>query len=146
MPIVNQRALLPYSAKQMYELVNDYERYPEFVPGCIAGRTLTQRIEEVTAELVIAKAGIRQQLTTRNTMQPYSSIKMQLVNGPFKFLQGEWKFEEMDEQSCMISLNLSFEFSNPVIAFAFGQIFLHLTNKMIESFKQRAKEVYGGIN
>lgn len=144
MPTVNQRALVAYSAKQMYDLVNDYERYSEFVPGCVAGRTLTREAQSLTAELVISKAGISQRFTTRNQMQPYHSIKMQLVEGPFKFLQGEWRFEELDEQSSIISLDLSFEFSNPVIAFAFGQIFTHLTGKMVDAFKQRAKEVYRG--
>lgn len=144
MPTVNQRALVAYSAKQMYDLVNDYERYSEFVPGCVAGRTLTVEAQSLTAELVISKAGISQRFTTRNQMQPYHSIKMQLVEGPFKFLQGEWRFEELDEQSSIISLDLSFEFSNPVIAFAFGQIFTPLTGKMVDAFKQRAKEVYRG--
>lgn len=144
MPIIKQRALVPYSTKQMYELVNNYERYPEFVPGCVGGRTLTKSAVDLTAELTIAKAGIHQSFTTRNIMQEYSSIKMQLVEGPFRFLQGEWRFEEIDEQSCIISLELSFEFSNAVIAFAFGQIFTHLTSKMIEAFKLRAKEVYHG--
>ncbi|NBI42647.1 ubiquinone-binding protein [[Haemophilus] felis] len=146
MPTVNQRALVPYSASQMYQLVNDYERYPEFVPGCVAGRTLSRQAQELTAELVIAKAGISQRFTTHNQMIENCSIKMQLVEGPFKFLQGEWRFEALDEQSCEIQLQLQFEFSNPLIAMAFGKIFTHLTSKMIDAFKQRAKEVYRGNN
>lgn len=146
MPIINQQALVPYSAAQMYQLVNDYERYPEFVPGCVQGRTLSRNGNSLTAELVIAKAGIRQQFTTRNTMQENQEIKMQLQEGPFQFLHGEWQFEALDERCCKISLKLEFEFSNPLIAMAFGKIFTHLTSKMIDAFKQRAKEVYGGKN
>ncbi|QIR11073.1 type II toxin-antitoxin system RatA family toxin [Avibacterium paragallinarum] len=142
MPSVNQRALVPYSAKQMYDLVNNYERYPEFVPGCVESRTLNRSERELTAELVISKAGIRQRFTTQNTMVENQQIQMQLVEGPFKFLQGQWQFTEIDEQSCQIVLKLDFEFSNPLIAMAFGQIFTHLTSKMIDAFKQRAKEVY----
>ncbi|GJH42929.1 protein YfjG [Pasteurella canis] len=146
MPIINQSALVAYSAQQMYQLVNNYEQYPDFVPGCVAGRTLTDQTNQVTAELVIAKAGIRQRFTTQNTMLENRSIKMQLVEGPFKFLQGEWTFDQLDEHSCKIALKLEFEFSNPLIAMAFGQIFTHLTTRMIHAFKQRAKEVYGGAN
>ncbi|MDP9500739.1 type II toxin-antitoxin system RatA family toxin [Bisgaard Taxon 45] len=146
MPTINQSALVPYSAAQMYQLVNDYERYPEFVPGCVNGRTLTRDGSELTAELVISKAGISQQFTTRNQMVENRSIKMQLVEGPFRFLEGEWQFEALDEHCCKIALKLAFEFSNPLIAMAFGKIFSHLTSKMIEAFKQRAKEVYHGTN
>lgn len=146
MPTINQSALVPYSASQMYQLVNDYERYPEFVPGCVEGRTLSQNGAELTAELVIAKAGISQAFTTHNQMIENQSIKMELVEGPFKFLRGEWRFQALDEQCCKIQLQLQFEFSNPLIAMAFGKIFTHLTNKMIEAFKQRAKEVYRGSN
>lgn len=143
MPSVNQSALVPYSAKQMYDLVNNYERYPEFVPGCVESRTLSRQQNQLTAELVISKAGIRQRFTTQNTMVENQQIQMQLVEGPFKFLQGEWQFVEIDEQCCKIALKLDFEFSNPIIAMAFGQIFTHLTSKMIDAFKQRAKTVYG---
>lgn len=146
MPVINQSALVPYSAAQMYQLVNNYEQYSEFVPGCVEGRTLTQQANVVTAELVIAKAGIRQRFTTQNTMLENRAIRMQLVEGPFQFLQGEWTFEALDELCCKIALTLEFEFSNPIIAMAFGQIFTHLTTRMIAAFKQRAKEVYGGSN
>lgn len=142
MPKINQTALVAYSAKQMYDLVNNYELYPEFVPGCVASRTLSQTENQLVGELTISKAGISQTFTTKNQLQPNRSIQMQLVEGPFKFLQGEWRFMEIDAQSCQISLQLEFEFANPVISFAFGQIFTHLTGKMVEAFKQRAKEVY----
>lgn len=142
MPSINQSALVSYNVKQMYDLVNNYESYPEFVPGCVESRTLSLSDQELTAELVISKAGIRQRFTTKNTMIENRCIKMQLVQGPFKFLQGEWQFTEIDEKCSKIALKLDFEFSNPLIAMAFGQIFTHLTSKMIEAFKQRAKEIY----
>ncbi|OOS00037.1 ubiquinone-binding protein [Canicola haemoglobinophilus] len=142
MPSINQRALVAYSAKQMYDLVNDYESYPQFLPGCIAAKTLQQVENEMIGELTISKAGIRQVFATKNQLMPNQEIKMQLVSGPFKQLQGKWTFREIDEQCCEIALQLEFEFSNPIIAFAFGQIFSQLTARMIEAFKQRAKDVY----
>lgn len=142
MPSVNQTTLVGYSAEQMYQLVNQYEKYPEFLPGCVASKTLTTGENELTAELVISKAGIRQQFTTRNRMQPNKQIEMQLVEGPFRFLQGYWQFDAIDEHCCQIRLKLDFEFSSALISAVFGKIFEQLTVKMIDAFKQRAKEVY----
>ncbi|MDP8078665.1 type II toxin-antitoxin system RatA family toxin [Phocoenobacter skyensis] len=143
MPIINQSTLVPYSAKQMYDLVNDYERYPEFLSGCVGTKTLTTAKNELEAELHIQKLGISQRFSTHNTMIKNQKIEMILLNGPFRYLKGAWTFTSLDEQSCKIALYLEFEFSNPVIAMVFGKVFNELTHKMINSFKKRAKEIYG---
>ncbi len=143
MSIINQATLVPYSAEQMYALVNDYESYPQFLSGCVGAKTLTTSENELDAELHIQKLGISQRFSTHNKMVPNQKIEMQLLNGPFKHLQGAWTFTSFDEQSCKIELHLEFEFSNPMIAMVFGKIFNELTQKMINSFKKRAKEVYG---
>lgn len=143
MPTINQSALVPYSAAQMYQLVNDYERYPQFLSGCVEAKTLSLGSNSLNAELVIQKLGIRQCFSTHNTMVPNEKIEMKLLDGPFRYLQGAWHFQAFDEQSCKISLQLEFEFSNPMIAVIFGKIFNELTLKMVEAFKQRAKEIYG---
>ncbi|MDP8170877.1 type II toxin-antitoxin system RatA family toxin [Pasteurella skyensis] len=143
MPIINQSTLVPYSAKQMYDLVNDYEHYPEFLSGCVGAKTLTTAENELEAELHIQKLGISQRFSTHNTMVKNQKIEMTLLNGPFSYLQGTWAFTPFDEQSCKIALYLEFEFSNPVIAMVFGKVFNELINKMISAFKKRAKEVYG---
>ncbi|MEG9529857.1 type II toxin-antitoxin system RatA family toxin [Mannheimia indoligenes] len=143
MPIVNQSALVPYSAEQMYRLVNNYERYPEFLSGCVSTRTLSTGENELTAELHIQKLGISQTFSTHNKMSPPYKIEMTLVEGPFRHLHGFWTFTPFDEQSCKISLELNFEFSSPIVALVFGKVFNELTLKMVNAFKQRAKEVYG---
>ncbi|WP_427834012.1 type II toxin-antitoxin system RatA family toxin [Actinobacillus pleuropneumoniae] len=143
MPIVNQSSLVPYSAEQMYQLVNDYEKYPQFLSGCIGAKTISRGNNELKAELQIQKLGISQSFSTHNKMLPNERIEMKLVNGPFRQLQGAWNFQPFDEQSCKISLYLEFEFSNPVVGMVFGKIFNELTLKMVNAFKQRAKEVYG---
>lgn len=143
MPTVNQSSLVPYSAEQMYRLVNDYEKYPQFLSGCVGATTLSLGDNELNAELVIQKLGISQHFSTHNTMIPNEKITMELLNGPFKYLHGAWTFQSFDEQSCKISLNLEFEFSSPMIGIVFGKIFNELTLKMVNTFKQRAKEVYG---
>ncbi|MBE2898170.1 type II toxin-antitoxin system RatA family toxin [Pasteurellaceae bacterium 20609_3] len=144
MPSVNQSALVGFSAQQMYQLVNDYEQYPHFLPGCVGAHTLNRSEKELTAELVISKAGISQQFTTHNVMQPNREILIELVEGPFRFLKGMWRFDPLDECSCIIRLQLEFEFSNFLISKVFGKIFEQLTQKMVAAFKQRANEVYGG--
>lgn len=142
MPSVNQQALVPYSAAQMYQLVNDYEHYPEFLPGCVASQTLQRGDDFLIGELTISKAGIRQTFATYNQLIENQAIRIQLKEGPFQSLQGEWRFVEIDDHCCQIELKLEFEFANSLIAMAFGQIFNHLTQKMIDAFKQRAKEIY----
>ncbi|KGQ37363.1 type II toxin-antitoxin system RatA family toxin [Gallibacterium genomosp. 1] len=139
---VSQTMLVPHSAEQMYQLVNNYQRYPEFLPGCVSGKTLHQQGNELDAELIVSKAGIRLAFTTHNTMQPNQSIQMKLVEGPFKHLNGEWRFLELDEYSSQISLQLQFTFSNALVEKIFGKIFQQLTSQMVQAFKQRAKEIY----
>lgn len=146
MPVINQKSLVPYSCEQMFCLVSNYEDYPEFVPGCVASQTLKQGENQVIGELTISKAGIGQKFATRNTMIQNHSIKMELVEGPFKFLYGEWLFDEIDPQCCQISFTLHFEFSNSLVSLAFGKIFTHLTTRMVEAFRQRAKTVYSKGN
>lgn len=143
MPSVNQSALVGYSAEQMYQLVNDYEKYPQFLSGCIGAKTLSLGENELNAELVIQKLGISQRFSTHNTMIPNERITMQLLEGPFKQLSGAWTFEPFDELSCKINLMLEFEFESPLVAMVFGKVFNELTLKMVNAFKQRAKEVYG---
>lgn len=143
MPTINQSSLVPYSAEQMYQLVNDYEKYPQFLSGCVGANTLSLGENELNAELVIQKLGISQRFSTHNTMIPNQKIHMELLNGPFRYLEGSWTFQPFDEQSCKITLQLDFEFSNSLIAMAFGKIFNELTLKMVNAFKQRAKEIYG---
>lgn len=143
MPQVNQSALVGYSAEQMYALVNDYEQYPDFLSGCVGAKTLSLGENELTAELIIQKLGISQRFSTHNTMSPNEKIEMHLLEGPFRYLKGEWTFTPFDEQSCKIALQLEFEFENPFVAAVFGKIFNELTLKMVNAFKQRAREVYG---
>lgn len=142
MPIVNQSALVPYSAEQMYQLVNNYEKYPEFLSGCVGSKTLGTGENELKAELHIQKLGISQTFSTHNKMTPPHKIEMTLLEGPFRHLHGAWTFTPFDEQSCKITLELNFEFSSPIVALVFGKIFNEMTLKMVNAFKQRAREVY----
>ncbi|RKF17507.1 type II toxin-antitoxin system RatA family toxin [Alginatibacterium sediminis] len=139
---VQRSALVGFSAQQMYNLVNKVEDYPKFLPGCVDSKVIEHDQRSMLAEVSIAKAGIRNAFVTRNQLSPDESIVMHLDKGPFKSLLGEWRFEALDEQACKVILDLKFEFSNKLVAAAFGKVFSELANNMVKAFTQRAKEVY----
>jgi ribosome-associated toxin RatA of RatAB toxin-antitoxin module len=140
---VSRSALLMYSAQEMYQLVNNVDAYPEFLPGCTETQVLVDEPNLMRASIKVSKAGVGQMFVTENTLIPGHSIAMDLVEGPFKHLTGGWTFIELDEQACKVSLELEFEFSNSIIELAFGRVFHELVGSMVKSFSDRAKQVYG---
>ncbi|MDI9220268.1 type II toxin-antitoxin system RatA family toxin [Pantoea sp. EA-12] len=141
---ISRSALVPYSAEQMYRLVNDVDAYPEFLPGCTGSRVLDNNGNQMTAAVDVSKAGISKTFTTRNTLISNQSILMQLVDGPFRKLTGGWHFTSLGDDACKVELSLDFEFTNMLVEMAFGRIFKELANSMVQAFSQRAKEVYRG--
>lgn len=142
MPQISRSALVPYSAEQMYQLVNDVVSYPEFLPGCVGSRVISQSAEEMTAAVEVSKAGISKTFVTRNLLEDSQRIRMQLVEGPFKKLTGGWIFTPLSSEACKIEFSLDFEFTNKLIELAFGKIFKDLAGNMVQAFTQRAREVY----
>ncbi|WP_313081486.1 type II toxin-antitoxin system RatA family toxin [Atlantibacter sp.] len=142
MPQISRTALVPYSAEQMYQLVNDVKSYPEFLPGCVGSRVLESSATQMTAAVEVSKAGISKTFTTRNTLTSNQSILMHLVDGPFKRLMGGWKFTPLSPEACRIEFQLDFEFTSKLIELAFGRVFKELAGSMVQAFSARAKEVY----
>lgn len=142
MPQVVRSALVPFSANAMFDLVNDVKSYPQFLPGCADSKVLEQSESSMTASVQIQKSAISQWFTTKNTLIPGQKIDMQLVDGPFSQLTGGWTFTELDEKACKVELNLTFEFSNKLVAMAFGKVFSAIASKMVEAFVNRAKDIY----
>ncbi|HDZ9484267.1 TPA: type II toxin-antitoxin system RatA family toxin [Vibrio cholerae] len=140
---VSRSALVSFSAEQMFHLVNDVARYPEFLPGCSGSRVLERSEAHMVASVDVSKAGISKTFTTSNQLTPGVSIAMSLVDGPFKTLRGGWFFTPLDEAACKVELRLEFEFSSKMIELAFGKIFNELTSNMVNAFTRRAKQVYG---
>ena len=143
MPSIQRNALVAYSASQMYDLVNDVDMYESFLPGCIKSDVLESSDTHMLASLVLSKAGVKQTLTTSNTLTKDSAIEMDLSEGPFKSLSGGWRFTPLSDDACKIELNLDFVFSSKLMEIAFGKIFNALANNMVNAFSQRAKQVYG---
>ncbi len=139
---ISRSVLVSFSAEQMFELVNDVKKYPEFLPGC--SDTYVQEATQTTmqASVIVSKAGMKKTFTTYNRLELGRSIAMELIDGPFKHLNGVWRFTPLDEKACKVELTLEFEFSSKMIEIAFGKAFNELTNNMISAFTRRAKQVY----
>lgn len=142
MPKISRFALVPYSAEQMYQLVNDINTYPAFLPGCTGSRVLDRSADMMVASVDVSKIGINKTFTTRNTLDKNRSINMQLVDGPFRKLVGGWQFTSLSNDACRVELHLDFEFTNKMVELAFGKAFKDLVGGMINAFTQRAKEIY----
>ncbi|QTG87784.1 SRPBCC family protein [Vibrio furnissii] len=139
---VSRSALVSFSAEQMFHLVNDVARYPEFLPGCSGSRVIEASNDKMVASVDVSKAGISKTFTTSNELNHGESIIMNLVDGPFRTLRGGWYFTPLDEQACKVELKLEFEFSSKMIEMAFGKVFNELTGNMVNAFTKRAKQVY----
>ena len=140
---VSRSALVPFSADQMYALVEDFLAYPDFLPWC-TGATLHFRDDEtIEASLELRRGGIKKTFTTRNTLQPGVAMGIALVGGPFRHLEGGWQFEQLGEDGSKVSLELDFEFENRVTDTLFGRYFESTCNSLIDSFTKRAHEIYG---
>ncbi len=143
MTCINKTALIPYSAAKMYDLVADVDSYEHFLPWCGGSKILSQTDDEVQGQVRIQHMGMDKTFTTLNRMQKNKMIEMRLIDGPFKQLQGFWRFDFLDDNACKISLDLEFQFSNKIMSLAFGPIFSQIANSMVDAFCKRAIAVYG---
>ncbi len=139
---VQRSALLPYSAAQMFNLVNDVDSYPEFVPWCVKCEVHSDSEIEKKATMKFAKHGINASVTTCNELDVDKKITMHLLKGPFKRLVGTWIFKELDEHTCRVELDLQFSFSNRLYAVTLGPIFSQVANKLVSAFTERAQQLY----
>lgn len=146
MPVVKKSALVARSAEQMYELVNDVESYPQFLPWCRSTRLLSRDAERLCGELEVARAGVSQKFSTCNRLYPYERIDIELKEGPFRKLRGGWRFTALREDACKVELELDFEFSGRLINRAFGAVFAQIANTLVDAFCKRANEVAGRDN
>ena len=143
MTSISKTALIPFSAEKMYDLVADVDNYQYFLPWCSGSKILEQTENEITGQVDIQHLGMNKTFTTLNKMQQNELIEMILVDGPFKQLNGFWRFNALDENGCKISLDLEFEFSNKIMSMAFGPVFSQIANSMVDAFCQRAMDLYG---
>ncbi len=143
MQTISRSALVPYSASEMFSLVDNIIAYPEFLPWCSKSNEIERDIDEVHASIEINKGVLRKSFSTCNRIQKNKMIEMRLKEGPFKHLQGFWRFDQLGDEGCRISLDLQFEFSNRLLGMTVGPIFSQIANSMVDAFNQRAHQIYG---
>lgn len=143
---VEKSILTWHSAQQMYDLVCDIPRYPEFLPWCSKTSIVQQHSDGVSAEVQMSIKGFSHRFRTRNIEVPHSRITMQLEEGPFSSLHGVWQFSDMAQvggQACRIQFSLEYSFSNMALAMLIGPVFDKITNQLVDAFIQRAQTIYG---
>jgi ribosome-associated toxin RatA of RatAB toxin-antitoxin module len=140
---VKRGALLPYTALQVFELVADVERYPEFLPWCTAATVLARDGELVTAELALARGRASARFTTRNRLVPGESLEMRLLEGPFNALEGRWDFLPIGTSGSRVELAMQFETQGSLTGLVLGPVFEGICNQLVDSFARRARRVYG---
>lgn len=143
MPSVSRSALVSHSAEQMFELVADVDRYQEFLPWCAGSKVISRDVDEMKASIVISKAGIERSFATVNRFQPGKMMEIRLLEGPFRHLEGFWRFQALRADASKVSLDLDFEFSNRMVTLAFGKVFTQIANSLVDAFVKRADAVYG---
>ena len=140
---VNKSALVPFSAEQMYNLVEKVDDYHTFLPWCSDSKQLEREGDVIIGTVTISKGRVTKAFTTRNTLHKNKLIEIELVNGPFKQLHGAWKFDVLKENACKVSLDLEYEFSSKLLSLVIGPVFNQVANSMVDSFVKQAKVAYG---
>lgn len=146
MKTVNKSVLIWYSPEEMFALVTDVARYPQFLPWCDHARVLTEHETGMTAEVGIALGGIKKSFVTRNTHEAGRRVKMELVEGPFSQLDGDWQFHPVgdgSQRACKVELTLRYGFDSRTLAALVGPVFDRIAATLVDAFIKRAEQVYG---
>jgi ribosome-associated toxin RatA of RatAB toxin-antitoxin module len=140
---VERSALVPYTPAQMFALVEDIERYPQFVPWVSAATLVGRTATEVTGQLEMERSGLKEKFTTRNILHPPHRMDLKLVDGPFKVLEGRWSFDPIGDRGTKIGLTIQFEFANPMLSLMLSKTFEKSCAQLVDAFVARARTVYG---
>ena len=143
MALVEKSMLVEYPAGKMFSLVDDVERYPEFLPWCGGAEILSRDDQTVHAALQINYKGIKQRFSTRNRAEAPTLIEITLIEGPFKHLDGRWRFTPLGAEACKVEFALHYEFVNRLLEKLVGPVFNYIANSFVDAFVKRAESLYG---
>ena len=143
MSIISRSIVVSYQPEQMFNLVDDIDSYSGFLPWCEKSVESYRDDDQVKATLVISSAGLSKSFSTHNLLQRHKMIEIRLLDGPFKHLEGFWRFDEIAQGQCKVAFDLEYEFSNRWLSFAFGPVFQQISSNLVNSFRDRAISVYG---
>ena len=140
---VKRNALVPYTSREMFVIVDDVAAYPEFLNWCKSAYIHERTDDVVQATLELQKGSMSNKFTTRNVRNEFESIAISLVGGPFRHLQGGWTFVDLGDDGCKVALNLDFEFESMLVDMMFGTFFEDTCNSLVDGFTRRAIQVFG---
>ena len=143
MPTHAEKRVLPYTSEQLFDLVADVERYPEFLPWCIAVRVRERKPDLVVAETLIGFKMVRERFTSRVELKRPSCIDVTFAEGPFRYLNNHWVFTELPDGGCEIDFFVDFEFRSAILQKLIGLLFNEAVRRMVTAFEGRAKQLYG---
>lgn len=143
MQVVEKHVLVAHTPEQMFRLVDDVQHYPRFLPWCAKGEEHAREGQVLTASLHIDYLKVKQHFTTQNTNDPYRSIVMELVDGPFQHLEGRWQFQPLGEIGCKVEFRLTYQFSSKLLETIIGPVFGHISGTLVDAFIKEADRVYG---
>ena len=139
---VTKSVLVPYSSAWMFALVDDVERYPEFLPWCARASVLELRADGKQARIDIDYHHVRAHFTTDNANRAPESIVVTLVDGPFRHLHGEWRFRALAEDACKVEFELAYEFTTHLLERVVGPVFNHVAGTFVDAFVRRAEALH----
>jgi coenzyme Q-binding protein COQ10 len=142
----SEKRILPYTAKQMFDLVADVERYPEFLPWCTAARIVSRQGNRFNADVSVGYGFLQESFNSTVVATPHTRIDIEYQNGPFRHLVNNWQFADLPASGgipqCEITFFIDFEFRSTLLAATIGSIFEEAVRSMIHAFEQRAKAIY----
>jgi len=143
MPTHAERRRLPYTAEQLFDLVADVERYPEFLPWCVGARIRERGDRLLVADLLIGFKMIRERFTSRVALDRPGRIDVTYSDGPFRYLDNHWVFSPQSDGGCVIDFFVDFEFRSRVLQKLIGVLFNEAVKRMVSAFEARARALYG---
>jgi coenzyme Q-binding protein COQ10 len=143
MPTHAEQRVLPYTPEQLFELVADVERYPEFLPWCRASRVTSREGDVIHADLVIGFKLFRERFTSRVTLDRPGRIDVKYIKGPMRRLDNHWRFIAQDGGGTMIDFYVDFEFRSAILQMTIGALFNEAAKRMVSAFEKRARKLYG---
>ena len=138
----HETRILPYTAQQMFDLVADVARYPEFLPWCVGARILARERDSFDAEVLVGFKMIRERYSSRVKLERPERIEVIYTSGPFRHLANVWRFEPVQE-GCAVDFYIEFEFRSAILQRLIGSLFHEAVRKMVAAFQTRARQLYG---
>ncbi len=142
MPTHAEKRFLPYTPEQVFDLVADIERYPEFLPWCVGARIRERRDNVVFGDLLIGWRMVRERFTSRVTLSRPDRIDVEYTEGPFHYLKNHWVFERRPG-GCLVDFYVDFEFRSRMLQGVIAALFNEAVKRMVSAFEKRAQELYG---